>query len=83
MSDIHRYGPAPSTETIRSNPVSRVSVALSKRLCAGGTGRMKKLQKHALTGGERGKWQRDNTLLTGLCRIVRETTPSIVHTEGR
>ena len=36
-----------------SNPVSRVSAALSQRICPGGTDRMEELQKHALTGENR------------------------------
>ena len=31
---------------------------------------MEELSKHALTGDEQGKWQRDNTLLTGLGRMI-------------
>jgi hypothetical protein len=38
---------------MRHNPVSRVSAALSQRLCAGGIDRMEEFQKHALTGENR------------------------------
>jgi len=47
-----------------------VSVTLSQRFCAGGIKRLEEVRKHALTGGEQGKWQRDNTLLTGLGRMI-------------
>jgi integrase len=48
-----------------------VSGALSQPLYAGGTDRVEEFQKHALTGREHREWQRDNTLVTGLGRIVR------------
>jgi hypothetical protein len=53
VSDIHRCGPDRIADAKRSNPVSRVSVALSRRLCAGGTDRLEELQKHAPTGENR------------------------------
>jgi hypothetical protein len=42
----------PSHQSV-SNPFSRVSAALSQRLCAGGINRLEESQKHALTGENR------------------------------
>jgi hypothetical protein len=50
---VHRGETVQPCQQNVSNPVSRVSVALSQRICAGGTDRMEKLQKHALTGENR------------------------------
>ena len=82
VSDIQRCGPDRFTEAKRSNPVGRVSATLSPECQQSVSSPVTApLRRRYRPGGrvpetcsdrqEQGKWQRNDTLVTGLGRIVR------------